>query len=513
MARFPYGPRVRTPAPLKLSPWLLAAFCGALAGCDDSAGGDAAGGGGGGGTGLDAEPIVLPDVGGDALVADLAFLVDAFAPDGRLSVDLSVAPADYDPLPDRPPEERDPLCRELPPLSGVDAFDWTGDCGGRRENTIRGLRNPTCPDYEEPPSEPPGLDVVFDDVVVTAIFGHDFVVQDREGTAFNALWVHNQGGLDTAELQAGTHVALEGELVRFFDLDELILRPGGYDILGDEAPIQPTPLIDSSRVADRGDLARALESRLVTFTNQRIINTAPDCPSDFGNFVLESTLWVGNESDFDLVPGRGDTLRSLTGVLSVSFDHRKILPRDNSDMGVLACGGQPDKCEEAECPVAVDAVETGALVVTEIQNNPRGSDTEREFVELHNPGDAAVDLTGWWVQDCGGRRAPLYGEIGRHGMLVLAANTHEDQNGGVPADLPMGDLFLPNGYGSVLIFDADERLVDQVRYEPVDPWPARDPGETLELKAPNLDNRVGGSWEKGSRSYGDGGDGTPGELR
>lgn len=487
-----------------------------LEGCVDRSQGTTGTGGAGGGATPDMEvPIVVPDGGGDALLPDLAFLVDAL-PTLDASpppVDAALPPADYEPLPDAAPDTRDPLCRELPPLSGEDQFDWVGDCGGARERTIRGMRNPTCRNYEQPPSEPPGLDITLDDVVVTAIYGHDFVVQDVEGVAYNALWVHNQGGLDTTMLRAGTHLALEGELVRFFDLDELLLPGGGWEILGDEAPIEPTPLVDARRVADGGDLARPLESRLVTLTNQRVINTAPDCPSEFGNVVLDSTLWVGNEADYDYAPGRDDVLRSITGVLSVSFDHRKILPRDNADFDPIACGGLPDKCETAECPVAVDAPESGALVITEIQNNPTGNDNDREFVEIYNPGGEPVDLTGWWVQDCGGRRAPLSGEIDADGLLVIAANTNERNNGGVPADLPMGDLFLPNGFGSVLIFDAAEALVDQVRYEPADPWPSRSPGESLELLDPASDNRVGDNWAEGRRSYGDGGKGTPGELR
>lgn len=502
---------------MKIMPRSLGALvaAGLLFGCVDRSQSTTPNGGAGGNGGADMErPIELPDAERDALLPDLAFLVDARVLDAELPVDAStVAPADYDPLPDVPPDTRDPLCREQPPLSGEDMFDWVGDCGARREKTIRGIRNPTCPNYEEPPSAPPGLDVVFDEVVVTAIFGHDFVVQDLEGVAYNAIWVHNQGGLDTTTLRAGTHLYLEGEMVRFFELDELLLQGGGWEILGDDAPIQPTPLIDASRVADDGDLARALESRLVTVTNQRVINTAPDCPSDFGNFVLANTLWVGNEADYDYSPSRDDVLRSITGVLSVSFDHRKILPRDNADFDPISCGGLPDKCVEAECPVAVDAEETGALVVTEIQNNPSGNDADREFIEIYNPGNQSIDLTGWWVQDCGGRRAPLSGDLGSDRLLVLAANTNERNNGGVPADLPMGDMFLPNGYGSVLIFDADERLVDQVRYEPAAPWPDRAPGESMELEDPATDNRVGDNWVKARNSYGDGGDGTPGELR
>jgi hypothetical protein len=52
--------------------------------------------------------------------------------------------------------------------------------------------------------------------------------------------------------------------------------------------------------------------------------------------------------------------------------------------------------------------------------------------------------------------------------------------------------------------------VDQVRYTPDAPWPRRHTGEAIELTDPSSDNRDGANWTSGQRSYGDGGDGTPG---
>jgi hypothetical protein len=76
----------------------------------------------------------------------------------------------------------------------------------------------------------------------------------------------------------------------------------------------------------------------------------------------------------------------------------------------------------------------------------------------------------------------------------------------------MGTLFLPNGYGNVLLFDNNNALVDQVRYAPsgAEGWPVYASGESLELMEPASDNRLGESWAAGRSSYGDGGDGTPG---
>ena len=64
---------------------------------------------------------------------------------------------------------------------------------------------------------------------------------------------------------------------------------------------------------------------------------------------------------------------------------------------------------------------------------------------------------------------------------------------------------------SVLLFNQNDVLVDQVRYEPGgEAWPSRRPGEALELLEPAADNRDGAAWIAGEDSYGDGGKGSPG---
>ena len=141
-------------------------------------------------------------------------------------------------------------------------------------------------------------------------------------------------------------------------------------------------------------------------------------------------LWVSPQVELDSPPTRGDILTRLTGVLSVSFGHRKLLARDAADIEAIPCFGAPDKCEEAACPVTEDAEESGALVISEVQNNPIGSDQTREYLELTNPGGAAVDLTGWRVQDCGGNTAALSGSLAPGASLVVGGSLDVSEAGG-----------------------------------------------------------------------------------
>jgi len=55
---------------------------------------------------------------------------------------------------------------------------------------------------------------------------------------------------------------------------------------------------------------------------------------------------------------------------------------------LLACG---DK--NTDGPPGVP-LETGALLVTEIMADPQGIDTEKEYIEIHNPNDTALSLNG-----------------------------------------------------------------------------------------------------------------------
>jgi hypothetical protein len=185
-----------------------------------------------------------------------------------------------------------------------------------------------------------------------------------------------------------------------------------------------------------------------------------------------------------------------------------------SDLQFTWCGGRPDKCEAVECPVLEDDRETGDLVIIEIQNNPSGEDDLREYVELYNPNSVPVSLDGWVLQDCGAHQAILQGQIEGQSYKVIARSTNQGENGGVNADLEMQDLFLPNGYGSVILFNQEGTLIDQVRYAPggEDGWPERRSGEALELMEPASNNQLGSSWTAGRQSYGDGGKGSPGRA-
>lgn len=483
-----------------LRPACLLATCAALIACDDDSGGDP----------QDAAPPDMirqirdaevdlgPDVGMDRM--DM----------GEIDPDMGDAAMDM--APPAPDSSLEPVCQSTPEPPPQSPIDMNRRCRNGGPVRIRDLRDMRCPDWQVYPARLPGVEVVIEEAIVTAVFEDAFTVQDPEGGAYSALWVFNQRREMQNQLQPGHIVRLEGQLIEFFTLTELVPDQGGISIIGQSPVPDPIVISDSSRIADNGDLVEAMESVLLTVPYTRVIDTAPDCPSDFGMFVVSGNLRIGSEADYDYTPARNDVIASVTGVLHFSFDHQKLYPRGDADIEAVDCGGLPDKCEAEECPVEVGDVETGRVIVTEFQNNPAGDDNLREYVELYNPNAQPQSLAGWWMQDCGGNRVDLEGQIPARGYHVRARSTNRELNGGVTANGEMGEFFLPNGYGSILLFNEQGDLVDQVRYAPggEEGWPDRRPGQSAELLEPAGDNNDGAAWVAGRDDYGDGGSGTPG---
>ena len=87
------------------------------------------------------------------------------------------------------------------------------------------------------------------------------------------------------------------------------------------------------------------------------------------------------------------------------------MPRNDRDLVVTECGGVPDKCEASECAFELGSVESGDVVISEIQDDPRGGDGPREFVELFNATAESINLSGWRLQNRADLTVSLRGTI------------------------------------------------------------------------------------------------------
>jgi hypothetical protein len=136
------------------------------------------------------------------------------------------------------------------------------------------------------------------------------------------------------------------------------------------------------------------------------------------------------------------------------------------------------------------------IVINEVHYDPSDNTKQEEFIELHNPTAASVNIGGWRLEDGVAFTVPAGTSIPAGGYLVVAGNTaHFQTRYGF---LPLGPWagILSNSGERITLKNAAGLVVDEVDYAAGFPWPTspRGLGNTMELLHPSLDNELGGSW-------------------
>jgi hypothetical protein len=161
-----------------------------------------------------------------------------------------------------------------------------------------------------------------------------------------------------------------------------------------------------------------------------------------------------------------------------------------SPVGAIDEGGSPvDAVRQLEDHFLVDHVGPGELpeaasahpevLINEVHHQPAGG-ADHGFVELHNPSDEAVDLSGWTLEGVDAV-IPHGTVLVAGGYAVLAADDP------VLRDDTGGGLFLPAEYTNELdpagthlrLLDDEGAVVDEVRYDDAVPWPVVPTDHTL----------------------------------
>ncbi|MBN1443170.1 MAG: lamin tail domain-containing protein, partial [Planctomycetes bacterium] len=163
-----------------------------------------------------------------------------------------------------------------------------------------------------------------------------------------------------------------------------------------------------------------------------------------------------------------------------------------------AMGRWPVRMAAAVAVVAAAlAAQAQSVVISEIHYDPPEKALREEFIELHNPGGAAVDISGWFFSSGIELRVPAGVSIPAGGFAVIA----EDLAGfaarfGRPSDLGPYAGHLSGDGERIALRDAAGGLVDEVDYGVGFPWPSASAGDgsSMELIHPSMDNDLGGSW-------------------
>jgi hypothetical protein len=168
-------------------------------------------------------------------------------------------------------------------------------------------------------------------------------------------------------------------------------------------------------------------------------------------------------------------------------------------------------------PTCVDCPDVGLVIITEILNNADGNDDGKEWFEIYNTSDSAIDLQDWTVTDEGSNAFTISESlvIEAGGFLVLGEETDPALNSGAEVDYAWGtntNFTLGNGDDEVIL-SCGGVIIDMVAYDNGDTFP--DPNSfsmALSSDAYNsIDNDLGENWGISLQPYGDGeNSGTPG---
>ena len=136
------------------------------------------------------------------------------------------------------------------------------------------------------------------------------------------------------------------------------------------------------------------------------------------------------------------------------------------------------------------------VVINEIYYDPPEKTKPSRFIELHNAGDAAADLSNWHLGEAVQFSFPQGTSISPHGFLVVAQNPEAftAEFGSTALGPYTGGLHRRGA--KIELRDAHDALVDQVAFGVGFPWPtaAGGAGSSLELINPDLPRDNAASW-------------------
>ncbi len=151
---------------------------------------------------------------------------------------------------------------------------------------------------------------------------------------------------------------------------------------------------------------------------------------------------------------------------------------------------------------------SGTVVINEINYNSSNEFDTEDWIEIYNPGEMDINISGWRLKDNNNDHSYIIPEetiLNAEGYLIISNDPNAFYNyysNEIPLVGPF-DFGLGGGGDEVRIFDNEYLLIDSVQYDDNDPWPNEPDGNgyTLELLNPYIDNALPESWTS-SNQYG-----------
>jgi hypothetical protein len=214
--------------------------------------------------------------------------------------------------------------------------------------------------------------------------------------------------------------------------------------------------------------------------------------------AIDVNIPDGDVHGFSLVPGFGDNSSFLVNgaVLAVG-------PNFSASPGAtftvrLRVTDSANLSFEGNFVLTVVNAPQG-VVINEVHYNGVRNVIHDEFIELHNPTDAAVDLSEWRIRGGIDFQLAPGTVLPARGFLVIAGEPATIQSRYGVAALGPWDGALRSEGEELTLRDALNNVVDRVDFKSEFPWPiaSNGGGASMQLVNPELDNDLGSSWRGG----------------
>jgi len=178
-----------------------------------------------------------------------------------------------------------------------------------------------------------GADVRVAGMIVTGVRdGSGFYIQDPEATSYGGIYVYDAGDFSSGAVAIGDEVTVSGVYSEYYGLSQI----GDPEVTVTDTgrTVEPIVIASTCDIGTGGVLAEPLEGMVVTVNDVTVTDSNPDAPADYGELELDECLRVDDQLSEVLVPQppEGTTYSALSGVLTYTYSHAKIVPRGSEDV-------------------------------------------------------------------------------------------------------------------------------------------------------------------------------------
>ena len=188
-------------------------------------------------------------------------------------------------------------------------------------------------------------------------------------------------------------------------------------------------------------------------------------------------------------------------------------------------GGTGSSCSETRtfnsptCFPTPTCPEVGALIITEIMQNPTTPNDVGEYFEIYNTTSSSIDLLGWTLKDSSnsGEDHIIASSVvvPANGYAVLGKDSNTANNGGVSLDYAYGNGYILGNTSDDIVLDCNGSTIDAVAWDSGVTFP-NPSGKSMELatnKYTASANDTGTNWAEATVEISSGGNlGTPGST-